>query len=325
MKPKIQDVARIAGVSTTTVSRVLNDRGYISQKTRDKVYSAMKEINYVPNDLARSLFNKRSYLIGVIVPSTNHPFFGELVADIENICNEKGYKVLLCNSLHQPEKEKEYWDMLRRNQVDGVIVVTYNRGLIDEKQQLPAVAIDHYLSENIHVVSSDNYKGGEMATKELIEAGCSKIIHINGDASLDTPANKRMYAYEQVMNEENRFYKTYHVPDVAFLDQSSDVIKKLFHDHPDVDGIFASDDLLAIHILQYAESQGYRIPDDLKVIGYDGSGLIRSIYPSLTTIIQPVYEIACSSVNTLIEEVEGKKTETQEQVFPISLWRGTTI
>src|SRR5699024_4288614 len=106
MKPKIQDVARIAGVSTTTVSRVPNDRGYISQKTRDKVYSAMKEINYVPNDLARSLFNKRSYLIGVIVPSTNHPFFGELVADIENICNEKGYKVLLCNSLHQPDKEK---------------------------------------------------------------------------------------------------------------------------------------------------------------------------------------------------------------------------
>ena len=98
MKPKIQDVARIAGVSTTTVSRVLNDRGYISQKTRDKVYSAMKEINYVPNDLARSLFNKRSYLIGVIVPSTNHPFFGELVADIENICI-KFYCVTVCINL----------------------------------------------------------------------------------------------------------------------------------------------------------------------------------------------------------------------------------
>src|SRR5699024_803964 len=140
MKPKIQDVARIAGVSTTTVSRVLNDRGHISQKTRDKVYSAMKEINYVPNDLARSLFNKRSYLIGVLVPSTNHPCFGELVGAIDNICSETGYKVLLCNSLHEPEKEKDCWDMLRREQVDGVIVVTSRRGLIDEHPQLPSVA-----------------------------------------------------------------------------------------------------------------------------------------------------------------------------------------
>lgn len=176
MKPKIQDVAKVAGVSPTTVSRVLNDRGYISSKTKEKVFEAMKEINYVPNDLARSLYNKRSYLIGVIVPSTSNPFFGELVAYIENICDERGYKVLLCNSLHEADKEKKYWEMLRRNQVDGVIVVTYNRGLIDKKQQFPAVAIDHYLAENIHVVSSDNFQGGEMASRELIKAGCKKLF-----------------------------------------------------------------------------------------------------------------------------------------------------
>ncbi|WP_411843729.1 LacI family DNA-binding transcriptional regulator [Salinicoccus sp. HZC-1] len=324
MKPKIQDVAKVAGVSSTTVSRVLNNRGYISQKTKDKVFAAMEEINYVPNDLARSLFNKRSYLIGVIVPSTNHPFFGELVANVENACNKVGYKVLLCNSLHEADKEKEYWDMLRRNQVDGVIVVTYNRGLVDSSQQLPAVAIDHYLSKNIHVISSDNFQGGALATKELIETGCKKIIHINGDAALETPANKRQYAYEEVLREKNRFYKTYHVPDVAFLDNNINVIKRLFRDHPDVDGIFASDDLLAIHTLQYAESQGYRVPDDLKIIGYDGSNLMRTIYPNLTTIIQPTEQIAINAVNTLIQEIDGNTQIPQEQIFPVSLWQGKT-
>ncbi len=324
MKPKIQDVAKVAGVSPTTVSRVLNDRGYISSKTKEKVFEAMKEINYVPNDLARSLYKKRSYLIGVIVPSTSNPFFGELVAYIENICDERGYKVLLCNSLHEADKEKKYWEMLRRNQVDGVIVVTYNRGLIDKKQQFPAVAIDHYLAENIHVVSSDNFQGGEMASRELIKAGCKKIIHINGDASLETPANNRQYAYEKVMQEAGRTAETYHIPDVAFLESNIDIIKQLFKERPDVDGIFASDDLLAVRTMQYAESLGYRVPQDLKIIGYDGTSLIRSIYPKLTTIIQPTYQIAENAVGTLIQEIDGKTHDTKEKTFPVSLWKGET-
>ncbi|GIO22111.1 LacI family DNA-binding transcriptional regulator [Oceanobacillus sp. J11TS1] len=324
MKPKIQDVAKVAGVSPTTVSRVLNDRGYISSKTKEKVFAAMEEINYVPNDLARSLYNKRSYLIGVIVPSTSHPFFGELVAHIEKICNEKGYKVLLCNSLHEADKEKKYWEMLHRNQVDGVIVVTYNRGLVDKQQQFPAVAIDHYLSENIPVVSSDNFQGGEIASKELLEAGCRKIIHINGDANLETPANNRQYAYEKVMQEAGRTPETYHVPDVAFLESNIDIIKQLFRDHPDVDGIFASDDLLAIRTLQYAESLGYRVPDDLKIIGYDGTNLIRSLYPNLTTIIQPTYQIAAYAVNTLLQEIDGELLAVKEKTLPVSIWLGKT-
>lgn len=324
MKPKIQDVAKVAGVSPTTVSRVLNNRGYISQRTKEKVFAAMEEINYVPNDLARSLYNKRTHLIGIIVPSTSHPFFGELAAQIENICNEKGYKVLLCNSLHQADKEKKYWEMLRRNQVDGVIVVTYNRGLVDQDQQFPAVAIDHYLSENIHVISSDNFQGGALATKELIKAGCRKMIHINGDINLETPANNRQYAYEEVMREAGRTPQTYHVPGIAFLESNIDIIKQLFREHPDVDGIFASDDLLAIRTLQYAESLGYRVPEDLKIIGYDGTSLIRSIYPNLTTIIQPTYQIAANAVDTLINEIDGNSQSPQEKTLPISLWRGKT-
>lgn len=324
MKPKIEDVAEIAGVSPTTVSRVLNDRGYISQKTKDKVYAAMKEINYVPNDLARSLYNKKSNLIGIIVPSTDHPFFGELVMHLENICNQKGYKVLLCNSLHDSQKEQQYWDMLQRNQVDGVIVVTYNRGLFDQAQNLCAVAVDHYLSDYIPVVSSDNFKGGKLATETLLAAGCRKVIHINGDEAIETPANKRQYAYEEAMKEAGLDHETYHVPDIAFLEHNINVIKALFKDHPDVDGIFASDDILAIHTLQYARSLGYKIPEDLKIIGYDGTKLIRSIYPELTTIVQPVEEIAGQVLKILFEEIEQGKSGVKELAVPVSLWKGST-
>ena len=118
--PTIKDVAERAGVSVTTVSRVLNNRGYISQATRTKVYQAMEELDYQPNEVARSLFRKRSKIIGLIVPTVAHPFFGELTSYLETYAYSRGYKVLICNSQLDASKEQEYIGMLRRNQVDGI-------------------------------------------------------------------------------------------------------------------------------------------------------------------------------------------------------------
>lgn len=185
MKPSIHDVAKIAGVSSTTVSRVLNNRGYISEKTKDKVYKAMEEINYFPNDLARSLFRKRTNLIGLIIPNSSNPFFGELAFYIESICTSKGYKLLLCNSLNRIDKEEKYLEMLIRNQVDGVIAVTYNRGILNYHQQnLPIVAIDHYLSEKVPVVGSDNFDGGKKAAELLIKKTVSTSFTSMGRLNL---------------------------------------------------------------------------------------------------------------------------------------------
>lgn len=119
---KITDVAEKAGVSVTTFSRVLNDRGYISQATRDKVYQAMKELNYQPNELARSLFRRKSNMIGLIVPNVSHPFFSELAYYLEEYAYQKGYKLLLCNSNGDVFKERKYIEMLKKNQVDGIIM-----------------------------------------------------------------------------------------------------------------------------------------------------------------------------------------------------------
>ena len=327
MKPKIKDVDERTGVSPTTVSRVLNNRGYLSKQTRLKVDQAMEDLNYIPNDVARSLYTKKTNLIGFVFPSTANAFYGELIARMENICFELGYKVLLCNSSNQPEKEELYVAMLLRNQVDGIISGAHNRGIKDyQRSNLPVVGIDRYLSESIPVVSSDNYQGGRLATELLVQKGCTSIIHINGPRELETPANKRRDAYEEVMKENGRPFKTYEIPVTAQEQQVDLVISCLFNENPGMDGVFASDDYLAARVLTEAKRRKIAVPEQLKVVGYDGTETMQTILPELTTIQQPLDVMAEKAVHTLIQEIEGQYdlVDTKEFVFPVKLIKGKT-
>lgn len=326
MKPKIEDVAKLAGVSPTTVSRVLNNRGYISNETREKVQKAMNELNYFPNDVARSLFNKRSNLIGLILPTTSNPFFGELTFYIENICASLGYKVLLCNSLNQIDKEEKYLEMLLRNQVDGIIVGTHNRGILDyHKQGLAVVAIDRYLSETIPVVSSDNYEGGKIATELLLADGCECIALIDGIGELETPARLRRQAYLDLMEKYGRDPIVYEIPAVFDKKSQQDVIKRLFQECPEVDGVFATNDLFAASCINEAKGQGKDVPGEVKVVGYDGTETTQLLLPQLTTIKQPIELIAKTAIDILQKEIEREFTDfPQETRIPVELIKGTS-
>lgn len=321
MKPKIEDVAKAAGVSPTTVSRVLNNRGYIGEKTRKKVHEAMEKLNYYPNDIARSLFIKKTFLIGVIFPTTSNPFYGQLIFHIENIAASLGYKVLLCNSQGQEEKEKKYLKMLQRNQVDGIIAGAHNRGIEEYRiPTLPVVGVDRYLSENIPVVSSDNYDGGRQATQMLINKGCRNIIHINGPISLETPANLRRKAYEDVMRENGLISCTYEVSQ-----NDEEIIEKLFDENTEVDGIFASDDLIASRVIREAKKRKINIPSDLKVIGYDGTETARLLLPELSTVQQPIKAIAEKTVEILIKHINSEEDHLpQETILPVTLIESET-
>lgn len=322
MKPKIEDVAKKAGVSPTTVSRVLNNRGYISDKTREKVQEAMNELNYFPNDVARSLFNKRSNLIGLILPTTANPFFGELTFHLENICATLGYKVLLCNSLNQIDKEEKYLEMLLRNQVDGIIVGTHNRGIFDyHKQGLAVVAIDRYLSETIPVVGSDNYEGGKIATELLIENDCNCIVLMDGIGELETPARLRRKAYIDLMEQQGRTPIIYEISEVFARNSYIHIINEIFNDHPEVDGVFATNDLFAAAFWNEAKKRGKNI----KVVGYDGTETVQTLLPELTTIRQPVDLIAKTAIDILLKEIEGEFTDIHlETRLPVRLLKGTT-
>lgn len=317
VKPKISDVAKVAGVSPTTVSRVLNNRGYIGEETRKKVKEAMEQLNYYPNDIARSLYNKKTYLIGVIFPTTSNPFYGQLIFHLENYANSLGYKVLLCNSQGREDKEKSYLQMLQRNQVDGIIAGAHNRGIQEyDIPHLPVVGFDRYLSKNTPVVSSDNYDGGRKATELLINKGCQHIVHINGPIELETPANLRRKAYEDVMHENERMPLTYEV-----TGNNIDIVKKLLDENPYVDGVFASDDLIASTVIREAKKRNRKIPKDLKVIGYDGAETTRILMPELSTIEQPIKEIAEKCVDILIMQIDGKWDENQPNLttLPVHL------
>ncbi|MDV4817664.1 LacI family DNA-binding transcriptional regulator, partial [Enterococcus faecium] len=309
MRPKLEDVAKRANVSKTTVSRVLNNRGYLSQKTIDNVYKAIEELNYQPNVVARQLFQKKTNIVGLLFPTVANPFFSELVEALEKKLYEIGYKVLIGNSMNNKEKETNYLNQLLSDQVDGLIVGTHNQGIQEYKyQNLPIVAIDRVMNEDIPVVESDNYNGGKLATKLLIAQGAKNIIHTNGPIDLQTPANRRRLAYEDTM-------KAYQlIPRTVTLDFNISYVKKkqiffqMFEDYPKIDGIFASNDIDAALILQVAKEKGLNVPADLLVVGYDGTLMTRSILPDLTTVIQPINDIADTAVAILMKRINKEET-----------------
>ncbi|QHA94136.1 LacI family DNA-binding transcriptional regulator [Bacillus sp. N1-1] len=319
---KLDDVAKAAGVTRTTVSRVINNRGYISERTRKKVKEAMEELHYYPNDLARSLYKKKTRFIGLIVPTISNPFFGELTFHVENILADLGYKVILCNSLNNPEKEESYSEMLIRHQVDGIIVCSHNRGVSTyQRQNIPVVAIDRYLSPTVPVISSDNYKGGKMAVEHLIDKGCKNIVHINGPSQLETPTQLRRKAYEDIITNPI----TYEIQDVFDGQQAIELIRKIFSEVPQVDGIFASDDMIGVSCLNVAREKGIKVPEELKVVGYDGTKTLMNIQPNLTTIRQPIESLAQSTVSTLLKLVDDPEANVElETILPVKLLENRT-
>lgn len=324
--PTIKDVAKKAGVSVTTVSRVLNNRGYISEATRRKVYQAMEDLDYHPNEVARSLFRKKSNIIGLIVPTVAHPFFGELTSYLETYAYSRGYKVLLCNSQLNALKEQEYIWMLRRNQVDGIVMASHTLEVEEYKKlNLPVVSFDRFISSRIPYVTSDNYQGGRLAVEHLLQRGCTKIAHLCGSLDLDMLANQRHRAFMNVAEEKNIPYCTVQTDVNVFeVDEYEELLTDLLVRHPDLDGLFLNSDIMAIAAIKVCGTLGMRIPQDIKIIGYDDVSIASLVSPQITTIRQPLAQMSELSVK-LIEDLVKKKAVPTENCLPVELIeRGTT-
>ena len=321
----IKDVAKVAGVSSTTVSRVLNYRGYLSSEIKQKVYQAMEELAYQPNELARALLNNKSNIIGLIFPSITVPFHAELVQYIESLLRKNGYKIMLCLSLGDREKEKEYLRMLKMNQVDGIIVGTHNDNIPDYNiSNLPVVAIDRFLGDNVTTISCDNYAGGKMAVECLLEKGCKNIALLRGPSNLKKTLNKRTRAYIDIM-------KTYGLPTkiidanlICSIEEKNKIIQEALAQSDDIDGIFATDDLLAALAINIVKKTDKRIPEDIKIIGFDGAKMTLTYLPQLATIQQPIETIAQTAVDLLLRKISGEQVEDVIDL-PVRLIEGEII
>ena len=324
-KPSIKDVANKAGVSATTVSRYLNNRGYISEYTKEKIVQAMEKLRYYPNEVARSLFTNQSNLIGVIFPTTNNPFFGELIFHIEDELYKKGKRVLLCNSINEIEVEKDFLDMLRSKIVDGIIVGSHNEVIADYQiPDLPIVAVDKQAGHDIPNISCDNYAGGMLAVEELVNKKCEHIIYLSGAEEHSKEMNPRETAYIEKMKSLNREVMIEIIPFSNSIDEKREKSHAIFEKYSKIDGIIAGDDMMAAVVLNVVKAKGMRIPEEVKLVGFDGAKTTLSLLPELTTIQQPIAEIAKQAVELLMLEIESGKRIPQEVRLPVKLIQGKT-
>ncbi|WP_297712523.1 LacI family DNA-binding transcriptional regulator [Clostridium sp.] len=316
----IVDVAKLAGVTPTTVSRVINNRGYISEKTRNKVNEAMDQLGYQPNEIARSLTKQKSNTIGVIVPHISHPYFAKLISNLENEAAKSGYKIILCNSKEKAEKEKQYLDMCKSNRVAGIILCSGN---VESNKintgNIPVVLLEKNFEEGKLGIQCDNYQGGKIATEHLIDCGCKRLLHFSGVIDEDMPADNREKAFIDICNEKNveYFIRKYDINTYNEMNYY-EYIKDTLNEMKNIDGIFASSDLIAAQVIQVCNELNIRIPSDVKLVGFDDVEIAKLTTPTITTIHQPIKEMAKLAIELI--DSKYKNIEVNEQtILPIEL------
>jgi LacI family transcriptional regulator len=316
MASTINDVARLAGVSITTVSHVINGTRFVSEDLRKRVADAMQTLNYQPNSLARSLRMGLSKSIGLIVPDISNLFFAEIARAIEDAGYQHGYSVILCNTDDDPQKEATYVDVLRAKQVDGVIFIS--AGGISEgvnkllEAHIPMVVIDREIP-NIaaDIVLVDNLQGGYLAARHLIETGHRRIACIAGPSDL-TPSNQRLVGYQRALVEASLDCDERLVVRGDFHAETGyKAALDLLQIDPRPTAIFACNDMMAIGALHAAYALKIRVPEDLAIVGFDDIELVSYVYPPLTSMAQPKQEIGKMAVDLIMERIH----------FPASLSR----
>lgn len=323
----IKDIARLANVSITTVSKVINNKDdSISEQTKNKILQIIKETNYQPNAIARSLVTKKTKTIGLIIPDITNPFFPEIARGAEDCANIYGYNIFLCNTDDNAEKENNYIAVLREKCVDGIIFTSssipkYEHiiDLIDSG--IPVVMIDRSIEpklKNVYGVFLDNYKGGYLATKYLIELGHRNIACITGPLYTKS-AIERLNGYKKALSDFNIEINNSMIIEGDFKINSGMVAAEKIIENKDVTGIFACNDLMAYGVYKTLKKKGYRIPDDISIVGFDDIQLSQILEPQLTTIKQPSYDMGLTATRVLIKLIEGEKVRKKVVKFEPSL------
>ncbi|WP_100464458.1 LacI family DNA-binding transcriptional regulator [Rothia kristinae] len=326
-QPKLADVAAAAGVSPTTVSRVLNDRGYLSQKTKDAVHAAMAELGYRPNAIARSLQQRSSRLVGIIFPTVAHPFYGQMAEALETRLAGAGYKVLLCDSAGRPDRERRHLDMLLANQVDGIITGAHSQVVGDYPGlRAPVVTIDRPKGHDFPDISCDNRTVMRELTRGVIARGARRILHLTSSRDPQAP---RLLGHAEAMAEAGLEPAVLRPepsrgwwPDPEQIDP---VLDRAWEAAAAPGAVMCSNDLLAAAVLSWARRRGLRVPRDLQVTGFDGSAASRIFCPELSTVVQPYGAMAREAVAAILAAVDGEPLPAGTRELPATIdWRETT-
>lgn len=318
----LKDVARESGLAIGTVSRVLNNRGYISEDTRKHVYEVMERLHYQPNEVARSLIKQSSNIVGVIVPHIRHPYFADLISNLEAAAARQKLKIMLHNTQDKQEKFNEYLEHCASNRVAGIILCSgtlSTQSLISP--HIPIITIERYLEQGNAAVECDNAQGGRLAAQELIDCGCRNLLHISGVNEVKMPADDRSAGFVAACEEAGVKHCEISTREREYNNMDyREYLFSLLREHPDVDGIFSSSDLIAAQILQVCTQLGIAVPEQLKIVGYDDVNISRLTTPTITTIHQPVKEMAKAAISLLQNAIAGEMVASRT-VLPVTLVR----
>ena len=316
-KSTIYDVAKIAGVSPSTISRVMNTPEIVAEDTRQKVMNAVKELAYIPNMMAASMPRRRTNSIGLIIPDITNIFFANLVRGVQDVCENYGYSVLVVNSDDSQEKEGRYLKLLYSRRVDGVIltVAGYREKDFPEEElsllkKMNIVLIDREINGmTTPIVKVNNFGGAYSAVKYLLTMGHKKIMYLAGIEGTKTN-QEREKGYLSALKEARISWKKELTADFRLDTAYQKIIvywPKLQNSGDLPTAIFAANDLMAIGALKALAQLKVRVPEDISIIGFDDIPFSDCTYPPLTTIAQPTYLMGQKAVETLLKVIDKKK------------------
>lgn len=331
MNPTIRDVAKAAGVGLATVSRVLNNNGYVKPETRDRIQQAAAELGFVPNMVARSLVRKSTATIGLIIPDITNPFFPAVTRGVEDAASEAGYTVFLCNTDNDQTMEAQDVKKLRERMVDGIIFVgtSDRRELVETllADGVPVVVTDRQVADlDVDSVLVDNTAGAVAACRHLLDLGHTRIGHAAGHR-LTRTGHDRFAGYTRALKDAGIRVDDALVAWGDFTVESGyRVAQVLLGRSPRPTAIFAANDMMAFGVMRAAQEAGVAVPDHLSVVGFDDIQMAGLVRPGLTTVRQPAYEMGRVAMCMLKERMAGTASGSgRHHTFqPELVVRGTT-
>lgn len=314
-KVTIYDIAKKLNVTAATVSRALNDNPNISDSTKKLVLETAEKMNYRQNRLAIALKSGRSNNIGVIVPRINTNFFGSVIRGIEEELNASGYQVIICQTHNDESKEAENVETLLNSQVDAIFMSTSSRNTVTfEKilrKRIPLIFFDRKKTmDNVSSVTIDDFAGGYIATKHLIDQGCKKIAHIStGDLNIEI-FRERFAGYKQALYDNDLpFYEDYVLSTKSNIEDGREAIKKLFSLKNKPDAIFSASDFVALGAIQELQAMKLKVPQDVAVIGFSNEPFTNFLELSISTIDQFPLEMGKMTAKVFLEQIDSSEVE----------------
>jgi LacI family transcriptional regulator len=325
----IKDVARLSEVSISTVSRVINDSKPVSPEVRRRVLKVIEETGYKPNDVARSLVTRRSYLIGVIVNNLAKSYVADIVRGIEEIGKMYGYDILLCSSYSNKETQEKYLQLLDRKQAEGLFLVgnRFDSEVLDLAKSLgkPSVFFTRDVNETMNYVSIDCTAAIYEMTNYLIKEGHKKIAFVSDFENRTTIENDKINGYMKAIEDNELEYSKVFVAESGKHSKAYELGKTIIKETVDFTAVVCSSDEIAIGIMNSFTDNGINVPNDVSVVGFGNIREGKFVRPELTTIGEPYYDVGAVGMRMLIKTIKGDKTQKGLMKLPFTIEKRNSV